>query len=89
MFDRDEIVALARRHDPTVVECKMTDIEVAIERDGLRRAQISQRYLDALCDLLRIAPPETNASSRHARHLFGVLLELDQFACRATASWRP
>ncbi len=49
-----------------------------VEENLVRREQIWGRYREAFADLPLQIPPEPEDDDRHARHLFVVLLELDQ-----------
>ncbi len=64
----------------------MMDIQAAlgihqlrrVEENLKRREQIWRRYVEAFSDLPLRIPPEPPEGDRHARHLFVILLELEQ-----------
>lgn len=64
----------------------MTDIQAALgihqlarlEAGLVRREAVWQRYREAFADLPLRLPPEVPEGDRHARHLFVILLELEQ-----------
>ena len=64
----------------------MTDIQAAlgihqlarVEANLLRREAIWQRYDDAFAGLPAFVPPPAEPGTRHARHLYTLLLDLDR-----------
>lgn len=70
-------------------KCNMTDLQAALGIHQLARAERNlvvrdrhwRRYNDGFADLSEVITPTEEASIRHARHLYSILLNLERLNC--------